>query len=179
MFSKPVLAVALPLLISSALAGDCVRHYTVKDGDTCDSISASESVSTYQLATINAGYIDEVCSNLQPGASICLGYENEDCTATYVVKANDTCDDIVDAKSTDLTNLFANNPQIDDDCTNIYIGEVLCVLPEIRVPPPPAGGPVKIIPPVDSLPANTGSSNTDNGDGDDDDSLPFCDEIDN
>ncbi|KAK1230972.1 hypothetical protein PQX77_005946 [Marasmius sp. AFHP31] len=140
MFSKSTLAVTLPLLVSSAFAGDCVRRYTVQEGDTCNSISAANSVSTYQLATINKGYIDDQCSNLQPGANICLGYENEDCTTTYVVKAKDTCEQINEAHSIDFTTLLANNPQINDNCDNIYVDEVLCVLPEIRVPPSNAGG---------------------------------------
>lgn len=135
MFAKSTLAVTLPLLVSSVLAGDCVRRYTVKEGDTCNSISAANKVSTYQLATINKGYIDSQCSNLEPGANICLGYENEDCSTTYVVQAKDTCEQINADHSIDFTTLLANNPQINDNCDNIYVGEVLCVLPEIRVPP--------------------------------------------
>ncbi|KAG7095098.1 hypothetical protein E1B28_005885 [Marasmius oreades] len=192
MFSKFTLALTLPLLISSAFAGDCVRRYTVAEGDTCDSISASENVSTYQLAVINAGYIDQQCSNLKPGDNICLGYDGEDCTTTYVVKAKDTCDAITQAHSVDITTLLANNPQINDNCDNIYIGEVLCVAPEIRVPPAPVGA-SNVVPtaiPVSATPANpppsgsTGASNLggssggdNNSNDDDDDSLPFCDEL--
>ncbi|KAL0577552.1 hypothetical protein V5O48_004450 [Marasmius crinis-equi] len=192
MFSKSALAVTLPLLVSSAIAGDCVRRYTVKDGDTCDSISADNSVSTYQLAMINKGYIDEQCGNLDPGASICLGYEGEDCTSTYVVKAQDTCDQINSAHSLDITTLLANNPQINDKCDNIYVGEVLCVLPEIRVPPSGSGSgsgataSVNLAPPASATlasqatPTSSGSDNSNNGDNsgdDDDESLPYCDEL--
>ncbi|KAF9261108.1 hypothetical protein L218DRAFT_946301 [Marasmius fiardii PR-910] len=186
MFSKATLAVTLPLLVSSALAGDCLRRYTVVEGDTCNGISAANNVSTYQLATINAGHIDQACSNLQPGDSICLGYENEDCTSTYVVQADDTCDAVVQAHSIDMTSFIANNPQINDQCNNMYIGEVLCVLNEIRVPPTPAGGASSVVvPPANAAPASSsgslssGSDSSDDSTDDDDDSLPFCDEIDN
>ncbi|THU78987.1 hypothetical protein K435DRAFT_966527 [Dendrothele bispora CBS 962.96] len=124
MFAKvAVAALALPLFAQSVLAGPCVRHYTVQEGDICDGISAANQVSTYQLAKINEGYIDSTCSNLQPGATICIGYENEDCSKTYVVKAQDSCGTIADAHAINTTMLYLNNPQIDGECSNIYVGE--------------------------------------------------------
>ena len=68
--------------------------------------------------------INEACNNLQPGQSICLGYEGEDCQTTYVVNGGDTCDQIVQIHGINSTMLYANNPQINADCTNIYVGEV-------------------------------------------------------
>lgn len=59
-----------------------------------------------------------------PGEDLCLGYAGEDCRTTYVVKANDTCDEIASQAGTTFTILKMNNPQIDDACSNIYIGEV-------------------------------------------------------
>ena len=115
----------------------------MKEGDTCDKISAENNVSTYvsifstrnapqitdihssyQLATINAGYIDDLCHNLTPNDEICIGYQDEDCTSTAVVKSGDSCSGIISAHSIDMTMLLANNPQINDDCSNIYVGEV-------------------------------------------------------
>ncbi|KAK0199893.1 hypothetical protein DFS33DRAFT_1278320 [Desarmillaria ectypa] len=119
----------------TAVVAHCNRKYTIQEGDICDSISATHNVSTYQLATINAGYIDNACSNLHIGATICLGYLNEDCSDTYVVKAKDTCEDIVAKFSIDEATLYNNNPNINDKCSNIYIGEVLCVASSIAVPP--------------------------------------------
>lgn len=48
----------------------------------------------------------------------------EDCTTTYVIQANDTCDQITASHAINSTMLYANNPQINVDCTNLYIGEV-------------------------------------------------------
>jgi hypothetical protein len=137
MFSYKALSfavVALPFVARSVVA-HCNRQYTIQEDDICDSISAANNVSTYQLATINAGYIDNTCSNLQIGATICLGYLNEDCSDTYVVEAEDTCEDIADGFSIDEATLYNNNPNINDKCTNIYVGEVLCVASSIAVPP--------------------------------------------
>ncbi|KAF8907750.1 hypothetical protein CPB85DRAFT_1223114 [Mucidula mucida] len=126
MFSNAITValVALPFVAQSVLAGDCLRSYKISEGDICDSISAANNVSTYQLATINEGYIDATCSNLDPGATICLGYENEDCTSTHVVKAGDLCESIAAEYSIDIASLYNNNPNILDDCSNIYVGEV-------------------------------------------------------
>lgn len=38
-----------------------------------------------------------------------------------------SCDSISAASSLNSTILYLNNPQIDSACSNIYIGEVLCV----------------------------------------------------
>ncbi|KAJ3783655.1 hypothetical protein GGU10DRAFT_360211 [Lentinula aff. detonsa] len=134
MFSFAVVVV-LPLFLQLASAQSCTRNYTVQEGDICDSISAAQNVSTYQLAAVNSGVIDSTCSNLQPGSSLCLGYEGEDCTTTYVVVAQDTCDTISATYGINSTLLYGNNPQIDSACDNIYVEEVLCVASTIAAPP--------------------------------------------
>ena len=48
----------------------------------------------YQLAALNPGTIDPACSNLQPGQSLCIGSEGEDCASTYVVQLGNTCEDV-------------------------------------------------------------------------------------
>ena len=82
---------------------------------------------SYQLAVVNAG-IDQSCNNLQPGQDLCLGWTGQDCTTTYVVKQNDDCDLITSMHSINSTMLYANNPQINPDCTNLYVGEVRALL---------------------------------------------------
>jgi len=180
MFPKVVVAASTFALLANA--GPCVRQYTVKEGDICDSISATKSVSTYQLAVINHGVIDSSCSNLMPGSTICIGYENEDCSTTYVVKKDDTCDLITSATSIDSTLLWANNPQIDSGCSNLYIGEVLCVAKSVIVPPAPKSGSVPTAIPATATPAAPSSvpkpkPTPANPSDADYNSLPFCDEL--
>ncbi|KAF5391244.1 hypothetical protein D9757_003014 [Collybiopsis confluens] len=200
MFSKvAVVALALPFFVQSATAATCTRSYTVQAGDICDSISASQHVSTYQLASVNAGVFNSDCTNLQPGTSICLGYEGQDCDTTYVVKAQDTCAIINAAYNINSTLLYGNNPQINSDCSNIYVGEVLCVAGTIASPPvgsapvdtaipstataavsatpTPSSTPTSSSTPS-STPASSASAATSTSDdsGDDDD-LPYCDEL--
>jgi len=192
-------------IVTLVAAGPCTRQYTVKDGDICDKISASQNVSTYQLATINKGIINDQCSNLTPKQTICLGYQGEDCNAVYVVVKGDTCDKIASAYSLNTTILYENNPQIDSQCHNIYIGQVLCVSGSVQVPPrsgnqqmpipstatpanpantpPPSSTPkpnpaTTPVPSSSPPPSSNPSPASDNDDGDDDDSdLPYCDEL--
>jgi LysM repeat protein len=212
MFAFVSALVALPLLAQSALAADCTRSYTVKAGDWCDKISSENHVSTYQLAALNPS-INTACDNLQPGQLLCLGKAGEDCATTYVVKPNDTCDLIASQTGTNSTILWANNPQINAGCTNLYIDEVLCVASTFGAPTVPAGSPVPAAtPPPTAVPANPSprpttvqvvtshalpavpttpapatttpapapapsSSSVDDGSDDNDDDLPFCDEL--
>ncbi|KAF9047544.1 hypothetical protein BJ165DRAFT_1466805 [Panaeolus papilionaceus] len=148
MFSKLITVALVAASVQSAFAA-CSRSYNVKAGDYCDKISAEQGVSTFQLAANNAG-INEACSNLLPGQELCLGNEGEDCRTTYVVVADDTCESIAQAAGTNSTILYLNNPQINKECDNIYIGEVLCTAKDVAVPPVPATG---VVVPVRGPPA--------------------------
>jgi len=134
-------ALSILFLASAALAQSpaCARTYTVQDGDYCDLISAANNASTYQLAEANYQTINDACTNLQVGQQLCLGNVGSDCQTTYVVKQGDYCDLISQNNAINTTLLMTNNPQIDDNCYNLYIGEVLCVADSVLVTPPPAG----------------------------------------
>ena len=116
------------------------------------------------------------------------------------MKKGDTCDAIAASYNLNTTILYENNPQIDSQCHNIYIGEVLCVSGTVQVPPrsgsqpiptpstaipanpattpapsnPPPTNPANTPAPSSSPPASNGGD--DSGD-DDDDNLPYCDEL--
>ncbi|KZT00336.1 carbohydrate-binding module family 50 protein [Laetiporus sulphureus 93-53] len=125
---------AFSLVAHSANAQQCARTYTVQEGEDCDSISAAQNVSTYQLATVNSGEVDTDCSNLVPGEELCLGWVGSDCTDTYVVSDGDDCDIVAARYGINVTLLYENNPQLDASCDNMYIGEVLCVASAVDVP---------------------------------------------
>ena len=80
--------------------------------------------SSYQIAVVNWPNINDDCTNLQPYSTICLGDTGEDCQTTYVVKLGDTCDIVSNCAGVNNTILYLNNPQIDQGCSNLYVGEV-------------------------------------------------------
>ncbi|TIA88383.1 hypothetical protein E3P99_02664 [Wallemia hederae] len=126
-------SLALASVVATA-AATCTRTYTVKGDEYCDQISAAQGISTYQLAANNFDKINEDCTNLQAGEQLCLGWPGSDCTETYVVKENDTCDSIAYHNQINTTVLWLNNPQIDEACGNVYVDEVLCVHNGVMVP---------------------------------------------
>lgn len=127
MFAKIILA-ALPFVsVALAAVDGCTRSATVEAGDTCDSISHKYGASTFQLALVNEAVIAENCDNLEPDQTVCLGIKGTDCTKVYTVQPNDTCAWIEEMYGTSLDTLRSNNPQIDEECSNIYINEVLCI----------------------------------------------------
>jgi len=199
MFSRVFVAAvaSLPFVAQLASAATCARTYTVVEGDYCDKISAANNASTYQLAAINFPTVNAGCTNLVPGQEICLGTQGEDCKSTYVVQTDDSCAKITNTFAVNTTILGHNNPQINSDCSNIYVGQVLCVANEGLVPPAPAGvvatstaaitqttaapqatpSPALVasgVASVESAPADSGDDDS----GDDDEDLPFCDELD-
>lgn len=93
----------------------------------CAFTATRYGVSTFQLALVNTPEINENCDNLMPDQVICLGVEDEDCTKIYTVVEGDTCEWIQEMYGMDANTLWSNNPQINNECTNIYVGEVLCV----------------------------------------------------
>lgn len=196
------LAASLPFV-----SAQCSRSYTVKAGDTCDGISSSQSVSTYQLATNNPS-INSGCTNLQVGQTLCLGTQGEDCTDTLVIEEGDTCDELIECAGINGTMFFHNNPTINDECTNLYVGQVVCVASEVLVPPmgaaepssapsgssaPPASSapaaPVNVAPspsvhsssaspaPTPSPTVHSSAPSSSPSDDGDDGDLPFCDEL--
>ncbi|KAG8935162.1 hypothetical protein FRC01_007395 [Tulasnella sp. 417] len=136
----PVVALAFAgfALAQSTIPG-CARDYTVQEGDYCDKISAAHNVSSYQLAVSNYQTVNDGCTNLAVGQVICLGLTGADCATTYSVQSGDYCDLIASNNGINSTMLMTNNPQIDDNCYNLYVGQVLCVSKDVLVTPPPAG----------------------------------------
>jgi len=187
MFAFAASILALPLLARSVLAADCARSYTVAPGDTCDSISAANNASTYQLATVNP-FINDDCTNLVPDEKLCLGFVGSDCNTTYVVQSGDSCAAIADAtRMANATLLLTQNPNVDDDCSNIYVGEVLCISGGTPVPAPQPNKVIQKPVPVTKVPANpqathaavskpiaTPAPQDDSDDDEDDEDLPWC-----
>jgi len=129
MFSKTVFTslVVVAAVAQGALAqvANCARNYTVRLGDTCDAISAAQNVSTFQLAFVNPK-IDAGCDNLALGEPLCLGITGQDCTTVHVVAVGDFCSLIATEANIPLSTLLSNNPNVNANCTNIGISEVLC-----------------------------------------------------
>lgn len=171
MFVKTFVAAASALFfLTPAMAATCTRNYTVAAGDICDGISRAYNVSTFQLAALNADKIDALCQHMQIGENLCLGTEGQDCTSVHVVSSGDSCATIQQTYQINSTILMSNNPNVDDECDNLYSGLVLCVAPTVVAPPIPPGffdndGSIEWVPtPDDQITEEDGD-------------VPYCDEV--
>ncbi|KAI0714537.1 hypothetical protein C8Q76DRAFT_840566 [Earliella scabrosa] len=94
----------------------------------------------FQLANVNKGIINADCTNLELGQTICLGIFGQDCQVVHIIGPGQTCESIARAAGTTVNILLANNPNVDNACTNLEIGQVLCTADDVFVsaaPPPP------------------------------------------
>lgn len=99
------------------------KKYTIKDGDTCESVSKSQSVATFQLLMDNQ--LQAYCANFPKSGNLCI--QNQ-CT-TYTVRKGDTCKSISKEHNITTVQLRSYNPWIDGGCYNFNrtIGTEICM----------------------------------------------------
>ncbi|KAJ4415750.1 hypothetical protein N0V85_002573 [Neurospora sp. IMI 360204] len=110
------------------------NKYTVKNGDTCNSIALTNAVSSSTLYYINPELLN--CSAPEVGLQLCLP---DRCETTYTVKEADDCVTIAiraeGSAASSWQDLVAWNAGLDDRCSNIwspsssprYWGNVICI----------------------------------------------------
>lgn len=140
-----------PTASASPSSVPCAEHYTVQAGDSCYVVDTRYGLSFAQLQALNPGVINTDCTNLDIGQVICVAGVNATtssstipsttsssvasptptppCAQHYTVTAGDSCY-VIDTKyGLTFAELQALNPgaAINTDCTNLQIGQVLCV----------------------------------------------------
>ncbi|KAL4794873.1 hypothetical protein BDV19DRAFT_379199 [Aspergillus venezuelensis] len=117
-------AIATPTPSPPPSTSTCTgKTYTIKEGDTCQSVSKSQSVATVQLLMDN--HLRAFCANFPEEGQLCI---KNQCT-TYTVKAGDTCKSVAKTHNVSTVQLRSYNPWIDGGCYNFNrtIGTELCV----------------------------------------------------
>ena len=90
--------------------------YTIKQNDSCVTVSVAKSVSTYQLITKNN--LNLGCDNLPAaGQSICLPAGST--CRTYRLDLYDTCETLMTSWNATLAQIQAWNPMINSACSNL------------------------------------------------------------
>lgn len=123
------------------------NKYTVKSGDTCNSIAQANAVSSSTLYYINPELLN--CSAPDAGQQLCLP---DRCETTYMVKEADDCVTIAiraeGSAASSWQDLVAWNAGLDDRCSNIwslssssrYWGNVICITAPGGLPSEPGNG---------------------------------------
>ncbi|UKZ93577.1 uncharacterized protein TrAFT101_008487 [Trichoderma asperellum] len=99
--------------------------YTIKQDDSCVTISAANGMSTYQLITKNN--LNLGCDNLPAvGQSLCLPTGST--CRTYQLGLYDTCETLMMSWNATLAQVLAWNPMINSACSNLasWRGWYLC-----------------------------------------------------
>ncbi|KAF8145625.1 hypothetical protein K438DRAFT_1629759, partial [Mycena galopus ATCC 62051] len=124
----------------------CAQNYTVVSGDTCSIIEAKTGLNDTQLHALNP-VINNDCTNLQIGETLCVSDGSEGapppssgCAQTYTVVGNDTCFIIESKTGLNDTQLHVLNPEINSDCTSMFLFQVsISFSPRVFSPRPPSG----------------------------------------
>ncbi|KAM0326099.1 hypothetical protein ACHAQA_006692 [Verticillium albo-atrum] len=115
---------------------NCARWYTLKNRDTCTSISLSQNSSTVNLIQNNA--MDINCNSLPDvGTKLCL---DEPCD-THTIRSGEDCAAISKKYGISKKQFRSLNTMIDADCSNIarWEGYVVCVGPTSLITEPAQG----------------------------------------
>ncbi|KAF7291222.1 hypothetical protein MIND_01265700 [Mycena indigotica] len=136
MFSQiAVSCVLLPLLRSVAASPletrqSCSSSYTVVSGDNCWAIEQRTGVSDATLRSLNPS-INSGCTNLQVGQVLCLSSGGStppgNCGNSYTVVSGDSCWAIEQRTGISDATLHSLNPSINSGCTNLQVGQILCL----------------------------------------------------
>ncbi|KAL2869900.1 uncharacterized protein BJX67DRAFT_347265 [Aspergillus lucknowensis] len=97
--------------------------YTIKEGDTCNSVAKSQNVATFQLLLDN--HLQAYCANFPTKGELCI---KNTCTV-YTVQDGDTCKSVAKAHGITTVQLRSYNPWIDGGCYNFNrtIGTEICL----------------------------------------------------
>lgn len=99
------------------------KTYTAVSGDNVQLIAQKNNVATGTLLAINQLLPDG--SDLQGGQVLCLPFTCQ----THAVVSGDTCSQLATAAGITLQSFFGFNPTVNTYCTNLIVGQNVCVSP--------------------------------------------------
>jgi chitinase len=121
------LATLLVLAFFSSGEAKCNAHYTVLAGDTCSSIISEKHAYLAEVLALNPT-LNSACSNLAVGQSVCW-HDSSDpsCSTKVVITSGDSCNSLATSHGTSVANILLMNPYLNSGCSNIYVGDNICV----------------------------------------------------
>ncbi|KAF7304030.1 hypothetical protein MIND_00634300 [Mycena indigotica] len=117
-------AVGPPTNLEPGSWNNCTSYYNVQSGDNCNLIESKFNISFSDVLRWNPE-ISSTCGNLAL-ASYCVGVAGG-CQQTYTVVSGDSCGAIESKTGVSDVSLHTLNPWINSACSNIQIGQALCV----------------------------------------------------
>ncbi|PSN61472.1 hypothetical protein BS50DRAFT_651680 [Corynespora cassiicola Philippines] len=126
-YPHPTISLPEPPTTTAAPNNTCFdgKFYTVKQGDTCESISKSNSMAIDGFLDLNN--LDVECKLLKVGNSVCI----RDACKTFTIPAGQTCDTLSKRLGFTKTELLYWNPVLGSSCDNLdsMKGRTICITP--------------------------------------------------
>ncbi|KAJ7751586.1 hypothetical protein B0H16DRAFT_1547596 [Mycena metata] len=115
-----------PSNLAAGSLSNCTTYHTVISGDNCQTMEASSGIAASDFLRWNPE-VNSACTNIFAGEAYCVGGGGQACGKLYVVKSGDGCEAIAMSSGITQARLDALNPQVDANCDNLQVGEILCV----------------------------------------------------
>ncbi|KAK6987472.1 hypothetical protein R3P38DRAFT_2661607 [Favolaschia claudopus] len=115
-----------PSNLASGSLGNCTSYHTVVSGDTCSAMDSSAHIALADFLRWNPE-INLACTNIQLDLAYCVGGGGNACGKVYTVVSGASCAAIVKSQGVTQARLNTLNPQINSACSNLDVGENLCV----------------------------------------------------
>ncbi|KAJ7186092.1 hypothetical protein C8R46DRAFT_1289630 [Mycena filopes] len=115
-----------PANLAAGSLANCTAYHTVASGDNCQTMEAAGGIAASDFFRWNPE-VKTDCTNIFAGEAYCVGGGGQACGKTYVVKSGDGCSSIIGAAGITQARLNALNPQLDANCDNLQVGEILCI----------------------------------------------------
>lgn len=100
--------------------------HTLQPGEACDNVAAAAGLGAGAFLALNP-LLD--CSLLRPGGRVCLAAAGGGCAVAHTVSAGDHCSGLAEAAGVSLRQLLDLNPGLDEECTNLELGQTVCLSP--------------------------------------------------
>ena len=111
--------------VPSPTSTACTDYSTVRSGDDCDVLGRRFSLTRPDLLRLNGGRAD-LCETLIAGEGICVEGPLRKCGETQEVQAGDTCYDLAQESRLSLSDFYAINSDVGEDCATLYPGQTIC-----------------------------------------------------
>ncbi|CAK5269211.1 unnamed protein product [Mycena citricolor] len=134
----------------------CAQYYTIQNGDSCTSVESKFFIDDPTFKSLNPG-INSQCTNIVLGLAYCVfsiyapqaatgptgppsnvapGTITQGCTNYYTVASGNSCATIESQFNLTLAAFITLNPEINQQCTNLALGEAYCVASSNSTVPP-------------------------------------------
>ncbi|KAJ7131809.1 hypothetical protein C8R43DRAFT_1133483 [Mycena crocata] len=120
----PVPPAGPPANLNPGSWSNCTTYYNVQSGDNCNLIEAKFKIGFSDILRWNPE-VSTTCSNLNLASYCVLG--SSACSKIYTVVSGDSCGAVETKATISDAQLHAENSWINSACSNIQIGQNLCV----------------------------------------------------